>query len=274
MNEGAGGLLDAAGKPMSLEVQAGEKIYQDFTLEVQNQGGHSSRPTRDNAIVRMAAAIVRLGAYQFPASLNDATRGYFTAQASLQPPEIAAAMRAIVANPADDAAAQALWTANPSWNGMLRTTCVATQFAGGHAPNALPQRATVNVNCRILPGVPVDQVQQDIARVLADEAISIRRAGERGLDSKPPPLTPEFLAPIRKVAAKLWPGVPVVPTMSTGATDGRYLNAAGVPTYGVSGMFDEAAGSGAHGLDEHIRVQSVIDGRRFLGEIVEAYTSK
>jgi acetylornithine deacetylase/succinyl-diaminopimelate desuccinylase-like protein len=274
LNEGAGGLLDAAGKPLSLEVQAGEKVYQDFTLEVQNEGGHSSRPTRDNAIVRMSAALVRLGAYQFPASLNDATRGYFTAQAGLQPPDIAAAMRAIVTNPSDDAAAQALWTANPSWNGMLRTTCVATQFAGGHAPNALPQRATVNVNCRILPGVPVDQVQQDITRVLADDKISIKRAGERGLDSKPPALTPEFLAPIRKAAAKLWPGAQVVPTMSTGATDGRFLNAAGIPTFGVSGMFHEAAGSGAHGLDEHIRVKSVTDGRRFLGEIVEAYTAK
>jgi acetylornithine deacetylase/succinyl-diaminopimelate desuccinylase-like protein len=272
LNEGAGGLLDDSGKPVSLEVQAGEKVYQDYTLELTHPGGHSSRPTRENPIVRMSAALVKLGAYQFPVALNDATRGYFLAQAELQPADVAADMRAIVANPQDDAAAQRLWTANPSWNGMLRTTCVATEFAGGHAPNALPQRAKVNVNCRILPGVPVEQVRDEIARVIGDDGIALTFAGEHGVGAPTPPLTGDVMQPIRAAAARLWPGVHIVPTMATGATDGRYLNSAGIPTYGVSGIFSDAAGSGAHGLNEHILVQSVMDGRRFLHEIVEAYT--
>lgn len=220
----------------------------------------------------MSAALVKLGAYQFPVGLNDATRGYFQAQAELQPAAVAADMKAIVANPQDAGAAQRLWTANPSWNGMLRTTCVATEFAGGHAPNALPQRAKVNVNCRILPGVPVEQVRDEIVRVIADDGIDVTYAGERGIGAPVPPLTADIMQPIHEAAAHLWPGVRVVPTMSTGATDGRFLNAANIPTYGVSGIFADARGSGAHGLNERVRVQSVMDGRRFLHEIVEAYT--
>jgi acetylornithine deacetylase/succinyl-diaminopimelate desuccinylase-like protein len=274
LNEGAGGLLDASGRPVSLEVQAGEKVYQDFTLELTHAGGHSSRPTRENPIVRMSAALVRLGAYQFPVALNDATRGYLQAQSQLQPREIAVDMQAVLADPANDAAVQRLWTANPAWNGMLRTTCVPTQFDGGHAPNALPQRARVNVNCRILPGVPVEQVRQQIATVLADPSIRVTLAGGEGLASRPPPLTEEIMGPIRAVGRKLWPAASIVPTMATGATDGRYLNAGGIPTYGVSGIFHDAAGSGAHGLDEHVRVKSVLDGRRFLHELVEIYTRR
>jgi acetylornithine deacetylase/succinyl-diaminopimelate desuccinylase-like protein len=272
LNEGAGGLLDDAGRPVALEVQAGEKVYQDYTLELTHPGGHSSRPTRENPIVRMSAALVKLGAHAFPVSLNDATRGYFTAQAGLQPPGVAADMQAILANPLDEAAAQRLWTANPSWNGMLRTTCVATRFAGGHAPNALPQRATVNVNCRILPGVPVEQVRDELVRVIGDPAIAVTYAGRRGLTSPVPPLTDEIMRPIRQAGSRLWPDASVVPTMTTGGTDGRFLNAAGIPTYGVSGIFADAQGSGAHGLDERVLVKSVLDGRRFLHEIVEAYT--
>ena len=271
LNEGAGGLLDAAGRPVSLDVQAGEKVYQDFTLEITQAGGHSSRPTRDNAIDRMSAAVSRLSAHQFPVSLNETTRNYFLAQAELSPPDIASDMRAIVADPGDGAAAARLWTANPTWNGMLRTTCVATEFLGGHAPNALPQRARVNVNCRILPGVPVEQVRDELVRVLQDEAISVTMAGERGLTAPVPPLTPAIMTPIRKLARVYWPDARIVPTMSTGATDGRYLNAAGIPTYGVSGIFQDARGSGAHGLNEHIRVKSLLDARRFLQELVRAY---
>ena len=155
---------------------------------------------------------------------------------------------------------------------MLRTTCVATQFDGGHAPNALPQRAKVNVNCRILPGVPMEQVRADLIRVVADDAISVNFSDEMGLPAPAPPLTAEIMDPIRAIAKTLWPEARVVATMSTGATDGRFLNAAGTPTYGVSGVFSDAAGSGAHGLNEHIRVQSLLDGRRFLQELVTSYT--
>ncbi len=272
LNEGAGGLLDANGKHLSLDVQAGEKVYQDFKLEVTHHGGHSSRPTRENPINRMAAALTRLAAHQFPVSLNDTTRAYFLAQAEMQPPEIAADMRAIVKDPTNDAAAQRLWTANPSWNGMLRTTCVSTQFEGGHAPNALPQRATVNVNCRILPGVPMEQVRADLVRVVADDGISVNFGDEMGLPAPAPPLTAEMMEPIHAIAKVLWPEARVVPTMSTGATDGRFLNATGTPTYGISGVFSDAAGSGAHGLNERIRVQSLLDARRFLHELVTSYT--
>ena len=272
VNEGAGGLLDANGRQLSLDVQAGEKVYQDFKLEVTHPGGHSSRPTRENPINRMAAALMRLAAYQFPVSLNDTTRAYFLAQAEMASPEVSADMRAIVADPSNDAAAQRLWTANPSWNGMLRTTCVATQFDGGHAPNALPQRARVNVNCRILPGVPMEQVRAELIRVLADESISVNFGDEMGLAAPAPPLTAEIMDPVRAIAKTLWPDARVVPTMSTGATDGRFLNAAGTPTYGISGIFADAAGSGAHGLNERVRVRSVLDARRFLHELVTSYT--
>ncbi|PKM03756.1 MAG: peptidase M20 [Gammaproteobacteria bacterium HGW-Gammaproteobacteria-6] len=271
LNEGAGGELDAHGKPVALQVLAGEKVYQDFTLALSDDGGHSSRPKKHNPITQLSAALVRLGGYQFPIAVNAATRGYFTAQQNQVAPEVAADMRAVLADPADEAAAQRLWDINPSWNGMLRTTCVVTMINGGHAPNALPQQVSANVNCRILPGVPVAAVQAKLAEVLADPAITLTAAGEVGTSSTPPELTAAILDPIRAVAADIWPGVAIVPTMTTGATDGRYLNTAGIPTYGVSGMFHDAEGSHAHGLDERIRVKSLLDGRRFLYALVKRY---
>jgi acetylornithine deacetylase/succinyl-diaminopimelate desuccinylase-like protein len=271
LNEGAGGELDANGKPVALQVQAGEKVYQDFDLSISDDGGHSSRPKKHNPITQMSVALSRLGAYQFPAAFNDATRGYFEAQSKLVAPKIAKDMRAVLKDPSDAAAASRLWEVNPSWNGMLRTTCVATMINGGHAPNALPQHVGANVNCRILPGVPVVDVQQTLVRVLADKDIKVAPHGELGLSTKAPPLGPDILDPIREVAETLWPGVAIVPTMSTGATDGRYLNATGVPTYGVSGMFHDAEGSHAHGLNERIRVKSLLDGRQFLYTLVKRY---
>jgi len=163
---------------------------------------------------------------------------------------------------------------NPAWNGMLRTTCVATQIEGGHAPNALPQRARANVNCRVHPDDSMDSVREQLAKVLADDGISINLSAEVGVISPVPPLTPQILDPIRKVSARLWPGVPLVPTMSTGATDGRFLNRAGIQTYGLSGMFSDAEGSHAHGLNERIRVQTLLDGRRFLYEVVKIYAQQ
>lgn len=272
LNEGAGGLLDASGKPQLLQVQAGEKIYQDFQLETSDRGGHSSRPGRTNAINQLVAGLARLAAHQFPISLNSTTRAYFEQQAALAPPAVAADIRTVLdSDPPDAAAADRLWTVDPTWNGMMRTTCVATQVQGGHAPNAMPQRASANVNCRILPGVPVESVRAELVRIVADPGISVRRVGEEGLDAVVPPLTPQILGPARAVAARIWPGVPIVPTMSTGGTDGSYLNAAGIPTYGMSGMFHDADGSRAHGLNERIRVRSLLDGRRFLYEVVKLY---
>jgi acetylornithine deacetylase/succinyl-diaminopimelate desuccinylase-like protein len=273
LNEGAGGELDKAGRPVALQIQAGEKVYQDFALDASDVGGHSSRPNKNNPIVRLSSGLARLGAHNFSIALNPATRGYFEAQAKLVPPEVAADMRAVMADSHDEAAAERLWAVNAGWNGTLRTTCVVTEIAGGHAPNALPQHVRANVNCRILPGVPIADVQKEIEAVLGDEKISVAPTGEAGMQSPPPPLSSRIMGPVRKVADALWPGVAIVPTMSTGATDGRFLNATGVPTYGLSGMFHDAEGSHAHGLNERIRVKSLMDGRRFLYEVVKLYAN-
>ena len=273
LNEGAGGELDKNDKPIALQIQAGEKVYQDFLLQATDVGGHSSRPTKNNPITRLSAGLAKLGNYNFPAALNPATRGYFEAQSKLEPPEVAADMRAILKNPRDEAAVERLWAINPGWNGSLRTTCIVTQINGGHAPNALPQHVSANVNCRIRPGVPIPDVQREIVRVLGDDQISVATTGDPGIQSPPPPLNENIMGPVRKIAAEIWPGVAIIPTMSTGATDGSYLNASGVPTYGLSGMFHDVEGSHAHGLNERIRVKSLMDGRRFLYEVVKLYAN-
>lgn len=256
---------------MALEIQAGEKVYQDFTLESTNVRGHSARPVRDNAINRLAGSLLRISSYQFPIQLSSTTRAYFEHQAAMAPAEVAADIRAVLADPPSAEAAERIWTRNPSWNGMLRTTCVATMIAGGHAENALPQTARANVNCRILPGTTLEAVQERLTELVADDGIRISLKGDRGISAPVPPLTPEVLEPARRVAAQIWPGVPLVPTMTPGGTDGRLLNVAGIPTYGLSGMFHDAEGSRAHGLNERIRVKSLLDGRRFLHEVVKIY---
>ncbi|MFT3791798.1 MAG: M20/M25/M40 family metallo-hydrolase [Rudaea sp.] len=271
LNEGAGGELDKDGKHVALQIQAGEKVYQDFRLDASDVGGHSSRPTHNNPIARLAKGLEKLSAYQFPVAFNQATKGYYEAESKLLPPEIGAQMRAVLANPNDDAAIEKLWAVNPGWNSMLRTTCVVTEINGGHAPNALPQHVSANVNCRILPGVPIADVQKQITSVMGDDKITIKMVGDPGLQSPPPPLSEKIMEPVRKVSESMWPGAAIVPTMSTGATDGRFLNAAGVPTYGLSGMFHDAEGSRAHGLNERIRVKSLLDGRKFLYEVVKIY---
>ena len=269
LNEGADGLLDEHDKPVVLEVQGGEKVYQDFTLTVTNPGGHSSRPVPANAIYQLSAGLDRIGAYGFPPRFNDATRGYFTKMQARVPAEQAAAMKALVANINDPAALKTV-TADPMWNSMLRTTCVATMVNAGHAPNALPQRATANVNCRILPGTPVEEVRTKLAE-LAGAPVAVTLAHEPNSVSPPPPLTPAIMGPIEKEAAKLWPGVPIVPILLTGATDGVHTNAAGIPTYGVSGLFGSSDGDGIHGLNERIRVKSLYDGRDFLYALIKDY---
>jgi acetylornithine deacetylase/succinyl-diaminopimelate desuccinylase-like protein len=273
LNEGAGGELDEHDKPVALQIQAGEKVYQDFALDASDVGGHSSRPNKNNPIVRLSAGLAKLGTHNFAIALNQATRGYFEAEAKLVSPEIAADMRAELRNPPDEAAAERLWAINPGWNGSLRTTCVVTEIAGGHAPNALPQHVRANVNCRILPGVPIADVQKEIVAALGDDKISVSPTGEAGMQAPAPPLSERIMGPVRKVAESIWPGVAIVPTMATGATDGRFLNATGVPTYGLSGMFHDAEGPRAHGLNERIRVKSLMDGRRFLYEVVKLYAN-
>ena len=272
LNEGAGGLLGDDGKPVSLSIQSGEKVYQDFTLATTNPGGHSSRPVPDNAIVHLAGALVRIGAYEFPVQLNETTRAYFPAMAPLVDAETGAAMRALVANPAD-AAAAAIIARNPAWNSMLRTTCVATQASAGHAPNALPQRAEANVNCRVFPGVSVESVQAKLTELAADPKVTITADATTRLTPPPPPLSDAIMKPLRVQADKLWPGVPIVPFQATGATDGKFLNSYGIPTYGLTGIFADSGNSGAHGLNEKVRVKSLYDARDFLYGLVKAYAS-
>jgi acetylornithine deacetylase/succinyl-diaminopimelate desuccinylase-like protein len=271
LNEGAGGQLDANANRIALNVQAGEKVYQDYTLVLTNPGGHSARPRKDNAIGAMGAALDRLVQHDFPLELSPVTRAYFSAIAGTTPAN-AADLRALTALDTPDAAAAArLAAVNPVWNAMMRTTCIPTLITGGHAPNAQPQTVTVNVNCRILPGHSIAETQGEIVSALANPAITIKTIGEPSPTSAAPPLTPAILDPIKTVAAKIWPGVPVVPTLSTGATDGRFTNAAGVPTYGVTGMFTDPDGNGVHGLNERLRVRSLYEGRDFLFELIQLY---
>jgi acetylornithine deacetylase/succinyl-diaminopimelate desuccinylase-like protein len=273
LNEGAGGLLDESGKPVVLNIQAGEKFPQNYRLEVVNPGGHSSRPVRENAIYRLADALVKIRAHDFPVQSNEATRGYFGAMAKLLPGPSSPAMAAFAADPSDPAAAATLAAAEPAWNAILRTTCVATLLEGGHATNALPQRARANVNCRIFPGTSVEQVRQALDRIVGDPQVKITILETRSAISPPPPLTERVLGPARKVAAEVFPGVPLVPLMAAGGTDAAFLTPAGIPTYGLTGIFFDKEGSHAHGLDERIRVKSLMDGRDYLYRLVKAYSA-
>ena len=271
LNEGDDSRLDDKGQPKLLSIQVGEKIYMDYTLEVTNPGGHSSRPVKDNAIYHLAGGLARLGAYDFPIALNDATRAYYEQSAKVETnAEVANAMRAMVKDPAD-AAAAAVLARDPARNSMMRTTCVATTVEAGHAPNALPQRAKANVNCRILPGNDPRAIRDQLEQVVADPAIKVSLATDPFPVSPPPPLTQEVMGPATKVASKIWPGVPFIPAMLTGATDGRFTNAAGVPTYGLSGLMAGADGDHIHGLNERIQVKALLNGRQFLYEVVKLY---
>ena len=273
LNEGAGGRLNEKGERQFLGIQAGEKVYQDYTLVTTNPGGHSSRPSKDNAIYHLAGALARLGAYDFPVKINEATRNHFAKMGPIEGGESGAAMSAVAKDPTD-AAAIAIVARDPSRNSMMRTTCVATMVNAGHAPNALPQRAQANVNCRILPGEKITDVRDQLVKVFADDKIAVTLVGEPSPTAPPPPLSKEIVGPVEQVAKEMWPGVPLVPTMSTGATDSRFTNAAGIPSYGLSGMFGDPDGNGVHGLNERIRVRSLYEGRDFLYKVVKIYANQ
>jgi acetylornithine deacetylase/succinyl-diaminopimelate desuccinylase-like protein len=272
LNEGGGGRLDAAGKHLVLTIQAAEKFPQNYQLEVTNPGGHSSRPVPDNAIYHLAAGLTKIAAYQFPFQANDITRAYFAKMA----PQVGGDMgKAMTAFAGGDMSAAKTLAADPSYNSVLHTTCVATLLSAGHANNALPQRADANINCRIFPGTGVEDVRAKLQELVADPEIKVTASDKRSEVPKgPQPLTPEIIKPVETVAARMWPGVPVVPFMSAGATDGAFLTPAGIPTYGVSGMFGDPDGNGAHGLNERMRVKSVYEGRDFLYQVVKIYANQ
>ncbi|SHN44846.1 Acetylornithine deacetylase/Succinyl-diaminopimelate desuccinylase [Duganella sacchari] len=278
LNEGAGGELNAAGKRVSMTVQAGEKVSQNYRLEVINRGGHSSRPMKDNAIYHLAGALTKVQGYEFPIQLTDGSTGYLNAMSKIQlsagHKEIADAMLAVVKNPGDVKAVSTVSSADPSWAAMLHTTCVATMLDAGHATNALPQRARANVNCRIFPGVTQETVRQALVKAIDDPAVKVETLEIRGENSAPPVLTRAIMEPVEKLTAKMWPGVPVLPILQSGATDGQFLNAAGIPTYGISGIFLTPDLGNIHGLNEYIGVQSLMEGRTFLHELVKTYAEQ
>jgi acetylornithine deacetylase/succinyl-diaminopimelate desuccinylase-like protein len=270
LNEGGGGRLDASGKPLALSMQVAEKTYQDYVLETRNPGGHSSMPRPDNAIYELATALGRVQAYKFPVHLNPITKAFFEKQATLVPPSLGQAMTAIAADPTDKLAETTL-SRDPGLNSTLRTTCVATLIEGGHAQNALPQRATANVNCRIAPGESTESVRDVLAKVVDDPAVTVSLKVAHGPISKPAPFDPAVFGPAEKLAAEMFPGLPIVPSMSTGASDSIFVSAAGIPAYGAPGILAEYDGGGIHGLNEHIRVSSVMKGRTYLYRLVKLY---
>ncbi len=274
LNEGAGGRLDASGKRLLLNIQAGEKFPQNYKLEVTNIGGHSSRPTSDNAIYRLALGLTKISAYQFPVESNDATRQFFAAMGPQRGGKMGAAMSAFAKNPKDAAAASVLAT-DPSYNAILHTTCIPTLLNAGHANNALPQRANANINCRIFPGTGIEQVRAKLQELVADPQIKVTTEEKRSeVPLSPPPLTASVMDPVKAAAAKTWPGVPVAPVMLAGGTDAAFLNPVGIPTYGLSGIFGDPDGGGIHGLNERMRVRSLYEGRDFLTEVVRTYADQ
>ena len=272
INMDAGDPVILHGKRLMRTVQASEKVYVTFKLEVHNPGGHSSLPTKDNAIYRLAAALGRLSAYQFPAQLNEITRASFARWSQLQQGTLATDMAAVARPMPDTAAIRRLSDASPLYNAQLRTTCVATELAGGHAENALPQAASARVNCRMLPGTPSEEVQRTLSRVVDDTAVTVSVV-TAATPSPPSPLKPEIMDPVERVTKRLW-NIPVVPVMETGATDGLYLRSAGIPTYGIQGIFIERDDFRAHGRDERLGVNEFYEGDVFLYELVKSLAGK
>jgi acetylornithine deacetylase/succinyl-diaminopimelate desuccinylase-like protein len=272
INTDAGNFETKNGKRILLGMQTSEKNYVDFRLEVKSNGGHSSRPVKgENAIYHLAQGLTRLADYDFPVSLNETTRGFFAQTAALQDPATAADFRAVVgSDPAQgEAAAKRLSAASPYYNALLRTTCVATRLEGGHANNALPQTAAANVNCRMLPQDSLENVQTTLKRVLADDRISVSIVGE-AVPAPASAINPSIVRTLQTLSAKLYGGLPVVPVMDNGASDGKYLRIAGIPAYGVPGVFTDVDDDRAHGKDERIGVKDFYDGMDFYYEFIKA----
>jgi len=261
-------------------IQASEKVYVDFQFESLNAGGHSSVPSPDNAIYHLAGAVARLQSFSFPVKINEITRSYFGRTAAMESGQVAADMNAVAKQPPDPTAVQRLSTF-PYYNSLLHTTCVATMLSGGHAPNALPQTARANVNCRIFPGEDPQEVHKTLERVVNDPKVRVSIVPQLAPDGKvvpvvpvrASPLLPEVTRAMEKVLSIVWPGVPLVATMSTGATDGKYVRIAGIPTYGISCMFFDKNDNREHGKDERVGVQDFYDGVDFNYKLMKELSS-
>jgi len=269
LNEGGGGDTDGKGHIIDQSIQVGEKIYQDYRLVATNPGGHSSQPVRANAIYAMSEALLKVRDHEFPQEFSDTTRVFFERAGAARKDALGAAMVALAKDP-DDAKAAAVVNTDKGYHSMLRTTCVATMIDGGHAVNALPQRVGANVNCRIFPGHTPAEIKDQLAKVIGNPDISIDLARKDKPLAKMPALDPAIIGPMETLSAKYFPGVPVIPSMSTGATDGLYFSAVGIPTYGVPGSWGDPDGNGVHGLNERLEVRSVYVGRDYLFDLVKA----
>jgi acetylornithine deacetylase/succinyl-diaminopimelate desuccinylase-like protein len=270
INTDAGDFETKKGRRMLLGMQTSEKNYVDFRLEVKSNGGHSSRPVKDNAIYHLSQGLARLADFDFPVSLNETTRGYFERTATLESPATGPDFRAVIGSDhakAGEAAKRLSQTA--FFNALLRTTCVATRLEGGHANNALPQTAAANVNCRMLPQDSLQNVQDTLKRVLADDRIVVSVVGE-AVPAPASAINPLIVRKLQALSAKLYGGLPIVPVMDTGASDGKYLRIAGIPTYGVPGVFENVDDVRAHGKDERIGVKDFYDGVDFYYEFIKS----
>ncbi|MBT2135024.1 M20/M25/M40 family metallo-hydrolase [Croceibacterium sp. LX-88] len=274
--DGASGTFsEETGKPLYWSWQGAEKTYIDFQLEVTNPGGHSSTPRPENAIAQLSEALARIGAYRFAPEVNDITRAYFEKASALQPePELAAAMRAFAKDP-NDAAALAILRNDPSMAGRIATTCVPTMVQGGHAPNALPQRATAVVNCRVFPGHSNPEIQAELERVAATPAVKFSDiTGDTSTASPASPLKPEFISVFEKGARKAWGDVPIIPMQSSGASDSMWFRAVGVPSYGASASMSKDSDDFSHGLNERISLQNLGPGVTYYLSVMTDLASK
>ena len=269
LNEGGGGDTDGKGHIVDQSIQVGEKLYQDYKLVATNPGGHSSQPVRANAIYDMSEALLKVRDHEFPQEFTDTTRVFFERAGAARKDALGDAMVALAKNP-DDAKAAAVVNTDKAYHSMLRTTCVATMIDGGHAVNALPQKVEANVNCRIFPGHTPAETEDALAKVIGNPAISMELARKDKPVAKMPALDPAIIGPMETLSEKYFPGVPVIPSMSTGATDGLYMSAVGIPTYGVPGSWGDPDGNGVHGLNERLEVRSVYVGRDYLFDLVKA----
>jgi acetylornithine deacetylase/succinyl-diaminopimelate desuccinylase-like protein len=269
--DGGGGDIKN-GKETIMNIQTSEKIYSDYTIEAHNKGGHSSLPVKDNAIYHIAEALTRLAKYDFPIKLNETTRVFFERNSVNETGQTKADMLAVAGNSPDNNAANRLANASPYYNALMRTTCVATLISGGHANNALPQTAKANINCRMLPDDNSENVLATLKNVINDPQITITRISA----STPGPLSPlrkDILAKLDQLTASMCPGVIVTPVMSTGATDGKWLRRAGIPVYGISGMFSDVDDIRAHGKDERIGVKEFYKGVEFMYRLLKALST-
>ena len=269
LNEGGRGEM-VQGKRISNNMQAAEKWYLDLRLEVHNKGGHSSVPVPDNAIYHLANALVHISQLSFPLKTNEVTRAYFSGMAKIDSSSIKADLAK--AGQSDPEAMKRVAAVSPVWNSMLRTTCVATMLEGGHATNALPQLAAANVNCRIQPDDSLEYVMSTLKKAMNDDQVMISVANQEA-NSPSSSLRPDLMRAMLRLTDSMWPGAIVLPTMGTGATDGRYLRAAGIPTYGVQGFFGERDDNRAHGRDERMLVKSFYEGQTFLYELVKSLST-